>query len=103
MGWLTRFTEWLKELFQDMWFAFMQWFVDSVIYVVEVVGDLFASAIEAIPVPDFLTSGLGTLFANLDPAVLYFVGLFRIPEGMAILGAGVAFRLLRKLFTLGQW
>jgi hypothetical protein len=32
------------------------------------------------------------------------VSVFNIPQGLAMIGADVAFRLfVRKLFTLGQW
>jgi hydrogenase-4 membrane subunit HyfE len=102
-GWLDEITAWFKRQFEALWNALIQFFQDAFAWVLEGVLELFATAIEAIPVPSFLENGLGTLFANLDPSVLYFVGLFRIPEGLTILAAGVGFRLLRKLFTLGQW
>jgi hypothetical protein len=102
-GWLDDITGWFKRQFEAIWNAILQFFTDAFSWVLESVLDIFADIVEAIPVPDFLSNGLGTMFGNLDPAVLYFVGLFRIPEGLAILGAGVGFRLLRKLFTLGQW
>lgn len=57
-----------------------------------------------IPVPDFLGGGgMQTLFSALPSDVIYFVWFFGVPEGLALIGAGVLFRLTRKALTLGQW
>lgn len=59
--------------------------------------------IAAIPAPDFLSHGLGSLFSALSPGVLYFLGVFQVPAGLAMIGSAVAFRLVRKAVTLFQW
>lgn len=102
-GWLDDITDWLRRQIVALWEALLGLIADTFYWVVEQVMDLFASIVEAIPVPDFLSSGLGGLFAPLPPEMLYFVDLFNVPQGLAMIGAGVAFRLGRKLFTLGQW
>ena len=102
-GWLDDLTNWLKDQLEAIWSALLQLIADVFWWIVETTLGLFASIIEAIPVPSFLTNGLDGLFSGLDPAVLYFVGLFRIPEGLTMLGVAVVFRLTRKLLTLGQW
>lgn len=102
-GWLDDITNWLGDQIEAVWHSFMQLCYDFLLVIVETVGDAFATAIESIPTPAFLVNGMGAMFNQLDPAVLYFVGQFRMPEGLLILSAGLSFRLLRKLFTLGQW
>ncbi len=47
--------------------------------------------------------GIGSLLSGLPPYALYVIGNIRIGEAMAIIAAGVAFNLARKLVTLGQW
>lgn len=102
-GWLDDITGWFRRQFEAIWDAILQLVGDAILLVVDTVLGLFAALVEAIPVPGFLQSGLGGMFAQIDPGVLYFVGVLKVPEGLALIAAGVTFRLLRKLFTLGQW
>lgn len=62
-----------------------------------------ATAIEAIPLPDFITGGLQTVMNALPADVLYFLAQTAMPQGLAILGAAYAFRFVRKAVTLFQW
>lgn len=103
VGWLDDLTAWIMRQLEALWNGFLEWTQDAFAWALEQTLGVFASIVESFPVPDFLERGLGPLFANLDPGVLYFVGLFNIPEGLLMLGVGVGFNLLRKLFTLGQW
>ena len=88
-------------VFQAMW--------DITIDLIIAAFDLFLSAIGALissaPAPQFLTQySLQSLIGQMGSDILYFVSVFNIPQGLAMLGAGVVFRLfVRKLFTLGQW
>lgn len=100
LHWIGRIFEWMGGIFKDL-MAFildiplkiLQGFLDGVLYL-----------LGKIPAPEFMTQySLQTLFNQLPESVLYFVGLFGIPQGLAILGLGVAFRLTRKALTLGQW
>lgn len=99
-SWFARIFEWLGGIFKDLMnfigdlpLKILQGFLDGVLYL-----------LGKIPVPDFLTQySLQTLFNQLPESVLYFVGLFGIPQALLILGLGVAFRLTRKALTLGQW
>lgn len=103
-SWLTDITKWLGDALKKLWDALVQLWQDAFLWVFEQVLSAWAMLVEALPVPDLLTTySLGGLFAALPPEVLYFAGLFKVPEGLAMIGAGVAFNLLRKLFTLGQW
>lgn len=102
-GWLEDFVAWvwaaLIEVFVALWELLYE-------FAVEVFGDILdaiSAAVGAIPVPDFLSSGMGGLFAGLDSAVLWGVSSLGIPEGLAMLGVAVGVRLARKFVTLFQW
>lgn len=104
MDWLTNLTQWLKDQLLALWDAFITFMGDLLVMLVDTICTLFALAFEAIPVPDFLTTySLNTLFGQAGPTVAWLVGTFRIGEGLLIIAAGFAFRLLRKALTLGQW
>lgn len=103
MKWLKELTDWIARQLTALWDAFVEFIGDTLLALVELVLETFARLVEALPVPGFLEVGLGQVFGNLSPAILYYVGVFRIGEGLLVLAGGVAFRLLRKLLTLGQW
>jgi hypothetical protein len=100
---LTDFTTWLfafvGQLFTDVW-AFVK---DAAINVFDLATQAIVALIAAIPAPDFLSSGLATLWGNLPASVQYFSAQLGVPAGLAVIGAGFVFRLTRKLVTLGQW
>lgn len=96
-----------------------KWFVDLLIKVlktvIDVFHDIFVAAVDAllsavagllnsIPAPSFLSQySLTSLLSGMPDSVLYFASHLRIAEAFAIVGVGFAFRMGRKLFTLGQW
>ncbi len=93
------FTTWLGEVFQSL-FDFIK---DVFLIVFELLLDGVVFVFNAITPPDFLATGMAGLFNVLHPDILYFLSMSGIDQGLAIFGAGVSFRLIRKLFTLGQW
>jgi hypothetical protein len=102
--------DWIKEAWNDLieWFkailqAIFDYFSDLFILVLDGFLGAVSSLIASVPVPDFLSNGLGSYLNGIDSGVLYFLSQSGITPAFAILGAGVTFRLLRKLFTLGQW
>ncbi|WP_052437142.1 DUF2523 family protein [Pseudomonas aeruginosa] len=100
LAWFGRIFEWFLGMFKD----FMEFIADLPVLIFKGVMEGALYLINALPVPQFLVQyKLQTLFSGLPESVLWFVQFFGIPQGLAILGAGVAFRLLRKALTLGQW
>ena len=103
MDWIAStfqsFVDWLKEVFDALMSFIKDVFLD--------VFELFMSGIvyifSLIQPPDFLTSGIGVLFNSIHPDILYFLSMSGLDNGLAVYGSAIAFRLLRKLFTLGQW
>lgn len=103
-GWLTNLTVWLKSVATSVVNAVRDIAKDVVVWLVRAVTDLFLLAIAAIGVPTFLANyGLGSLLSNVSPILGFFVVQFKIGAALSLIGAGYAFRLLRKLLTLGQW
>jgi hypothetical protein len=105
MGWLEKFANWLKDIFLAIWNAVADAVHDAGVWLFEQMCDIASTVINAIPVPDFLADlSFSALFANIDsPLLNWMMGTFQLPACFLILGAGVAFNLLRKLLTLGQW
>lgn len=103
LGWLTQFVAWLFALVKGFVQAVVDILKDFVVWVFDQVFGAIAALLEAIPVPEFLSSGLQPLFAPLGPELGWFISVFGIGEALLIVGSGVAFRLTRKLMTLGQW
>lgn len=104
----------IKQWFIDLWNGFVDWIIEILILVLTFIKDVFLTLFELlldgvvymfelISPPDFLATGLGSLFSALPSSVSYMLMQSGLAEGLAIYGAGVTFNLLRKLFTLGQW
>lgn len=91
------------EFFANIWKAFTEFVLDLPAQILELILNAISSLVSSIPVPSFLQNGASVLFANLDSSVLFFLNISGLFQGLAIFGSGVAFRLLRKIFTLGQW
>lgn len=100
LAYFARIFQWFTGLFKD----FMAFVLDIPLKILQGFLDGVVYLVNSIPAPSFLTQySLQTLFSHLPDSVLYFVSLFGIPQALGILGLGVAFRLLRKAMTLGQW
>lgn len=102
--------QWLSDKFNSI----LKWFVDFFLYLLDLIKDLIlwvfdailtaiVTLINAIPLPDFITNGLQTLADSMPPLLSYFLANSGISQAVVIIGAGWAFRLLRKFVTLGQW
>jgi hypothetical protein len=103
-GWLSRITGWFAYAFQVFFAAIAQFFKDLVTYVLAAVLGLVAMAIAAIPVPDWIANNsMGNLLGQAGPVAGFFMAKLQIPAALALIGAGYAFRLLRKFLTLFQW
>jgi len=101
---------WIKQAWSDLtqWFialfnAITDFFTDLLVLQLEAFLDGILFLINAIPVPDFLSNGIDALVSAIPPEIHYFLDVSGFDNALALLGAGISFRLLRKLFTLGQW
>ncbi|AOY99637.1 DUF2523 domain-containing protein [Cupriavidus sp. USMAHM13] len=103
-GVLSDFATWLLSLFGKLFAAAWDLFSDLAINIVDLALTAIAALIAAIPAPTFLQGvSLQQSFASLAGDVLYFLGVFNIGPGIALLGSAFGFRMLRKVVTLFQW
>ncbi|URL60170.1 hypothetical protein IM816_08870 [Luteibacter flocculans] len=103
-GFVTKITSWASGAFSSFGSSIVALVKDAVVWFVSAVLGVFAAAVAAIPVPDFVKQySLGALLSHAGPDVGWFLNMFKVAEGMTVIGAGYAFRLLRKLLTLFQW
>ena len=100
---LADFTTWLLNLLKQAFQAAWDFLGDVVVWALDQVVGAFVFLINAIPVPSWLSGGLGSLFGGLDGGVMYVVTQCGLPAALAVIGGGYAFRLARKFFTLFQW
>lgn len=101
---ISAFASWLLSLFVKLLAGIWDLMTDLVISVLDLFLQALAALIVAIPAPSFLSSyKLQSLFTGFTGDILYFVGVFRVTEGIALLGLAFAFRMLRKVVTLFQW
>lgn len=107
MDWLSSKIDaalsWLGDLFASLVTALFQMLSDLAVAVLELFLNGVLAVVGALPVPTFLTGGLQNFMNGIDPAVLYFLSQSGFTTAMGLVGAGFTFRMLRKLFTLGQW
>lgn len=96
--------KWLGDLIKSLWQAFVDFIGDIWIDIADIVLTALASVIASIPSPEFLSSySIGQIIGMMPSEILYFVGMMQIGEGLTLISAGVAFRLIRKVITLFQW
>ena len=93
----------ILEYLGCLWDAFVAFLYDISVWVFRGIVEAFASIADLLSVPEALTSGLSSVYSALDPGLLYFLNVSSVPAALAIIGAGVVFRITRKLVTLGKW
>ena len=104
MTWLSGFTDWIVELVRGIWSDSIEFVQDFFISIVDQLLTLIADSIAVLPVPDFVQNySIGMILGYFPNEVLYVVMYLRLPECMAIISAGFAFRMIRKVVTLFQW
>lgn len=101
---ISAFGQWLLALFVKMFVAIWDLFGDLVISLADAFLQALATLVSAIPAPAFLTNySLQSAFSQMSGDVLFFLSVFNIGPGIAMLGSAFAFRMLRKVVTLFQW
>jgi hypothetical protein len=100
---LTDFTNWLAATLATLFTVAWQFIQDGFIAVFRLVVMAFVTLVSAVPVPSFMSQGLGSTWSGMDGGILYIVTACGVPAALAIIGSGYAFRLARKFLTLFQW
>lgn len=103
-GWLDDITDWFREQFEKLFGFLVDLAKDAILWWFEKLLALGATIIEKIPVPEFLQNlGIGSMLQQAGPVVAWAVTTFKLAEAFAFIGAAYAFRLARKVMTLGKW
>ena len=103
-GWLSKLTWWFSYAISTFFNGLVGFLKDLVTYVLSTVLSLIASAISVIGVPSWLKNySLGNVLGQTGAVTLFFMGQLQIPISLGLIGAGYAFRLVRKFLTVFQW
>lgn len=109
---MSEFANWFAELFRRFLDWILQLVTDALDWVLELVEwipktiwkellDAFASAIEAIPVPDFMNQA-GSFFGDIPGEIVYFFQFFAVAEGVAMILSALVLRfLIRRIPIIG--
>jgi len=101
---LSAFAAWIYGVFAAIFTALWDFVGDALIAAADLFFQALAGLVVSIPAPSFLASAsLQSAFSGMSGDVLYFLGVFQIGPGIALLGSAFGFRMLRKVLTLFQW
>lgn len=92
---------WLKETLASL----LDWLLEIILWAPKKIWSLMldglASAIEALPVPSFVTQA-ESFFGNIPASVVYFFQFFAIGEGLAMISLALVLRFaLRRIPLIG--
>lgn len=104
-NWLSNLSAWLVDLVKSVFLALVEFFHDAALWVFDGVLSALSGLIAAIPVPAFLAGGVnvGSMLSGMPPFTLFVLNQLNLGPCLAVIGAGVTFRLIRKFTTLFQW
>ena len=104
MGWLDDLAKWFKDAFLWLWHGFLDLIGALFGYIFHALGEGLIYVLTLIPTPDFLTNNsIGAMLGGAGPVIGWLGDAMHLHDAMLMIAAGYAFRLLRKLLTLGQW
>lgn len=97
--------KWLTlEFWETLWNDFVEYMQDLPIIVLKEFLAAVLKLLKALPVPDFLSQyRLSDVMADAMPYIGYFLAQSGISNALALITAGIIFRLTRKALTLGRW
>ncbi|MDB0564655.1 DUF2523 domain-containing protein [Ralstonia solanacearum] len=101
---ISAFASWLLKAFLAVFQALWDITLDLCIEAFDLFLTALSTVLALLPAPAFLSGvSLQSLFGQLPSDLLYFLGVFNVAQGLALVGAGYGFRMLRKVVTLFQW
>jgi hypothetical protein len=94
---IEKITDYIKGL----WDEFVEFLLDIPLIVFDGLMSALAAALEAVPVPDFVTTA--DISAYIHPDVGFFLAQSGVSTGLAFIGSAMVFRFFRRVLTLGIW
>lgn len=111
----NEFTTWLRTAFEVLFQFWTDLYLDYTAFFFDLLYQAFLAGLEyalkvgvlvfeRLPVPEFLTeTSIGALLGSAGPWVAWMGGNMKLGECSALLAAAFAFRVTRKVLTLGQY
>ncbi len=104
VGWLTDLTDWIRDLVESVMGQLMAYFTDLFQLWFAAAIDTALLILNAVPFPDFLSGvSICGILSGGGPIVGWAISTMQVPAGVALIAAGFAFRMGRKVFTVFQW
>lgn len=92
------------EFWKGVWTDFTEFLTDLPIKTLDGILNAVADVLESIVPPDFMMQNqLGDVLAPAMPYIGYFLAQAGISQGLTLLVAAIAFRVMRKVLTFGLW
>lgn len=77
----------------------LQWLLDALLWIPKKLWaellDGFASAVESIPVPDFMANA-SSFFQGIPPGIVFFLDFFAVGEGLAMVISALVLRFVLR-------
>lgn len=104
-NWLSSLSAWFVDLVKSIFSALLTFVHDAVLWAFDGFLTALAALIAAIPAPSFLSGGLnvGSMLSGMPAFTLFVLNQLNIAACLAVISAGITFRLIRKFTTLFQW
>lgn len=91
----------ILDFFADIWLSLKSFVFDILVSFIDAILSAIAFVIESLPLPDFILSYSLSDFIPAD--VSYFLALSGFGSCLYLIGSAYAFRILRRVVTLGIW
>lgn len=103
-GWLSDITDWIVDAIVSVWNDFVEFVSDMFVFLLNQLSLAVTYVLEKIPVPDFMnTYTLQSLLGGAGSDIAWFITIFKIDIGGTVIGAAIAFYIVRRFVTLGIW
>ncbi|WP_372878688.1 hypothetical protein [Spongiibacter marinus] len=94
---IEKITDYIKGL----WDEFVEFLLDIPLIVFDGLMNALATALEAVPVPDFVSNA--DISSYIHPDIGFFLAQSGVTTGLAFIGSAMVFRFFRRVLTLGIW
>ncbi len=91
----------ITDYIKGVWDEFVEFLLDIPLIVFDGLMSALATALEAVPVPDFVSNA--DISSYIHPDIGFFLAQSGVTTGLAFIGSAMVFRFLRRILTLGIW
>jgi len=103
-GWLQQWKDWVVQQLEQWWNDVEEFAHERSLDVFDALLSCVDFVVNQIPVPAFIEGhSIGNYLGSAGPTIGWIATELRVAEGLGFIGAAYAFRLLRKIVTVGFW